>query len=121
MKIPPASASINVTPLVDVFLVLLAALLLAAATSTKPLPTDLPQTSLSGAPVARASLVLALDAQGRLTHEGRTLDAEALRAMDLRDRAVELAPARHVEYEALVRAVDMLSAAGASEVRLLAR
>lgn len=121
MRLPQVSASINVTPLVDVFLVLVAALILAAAMSTKPLPVQLPETGLSGAPVPRANLVLALDKQGRLLHAGEEVTAQRLAALPVAGRIVELAPDRGASYEALAQAVDRLTSAGAAEVRLLTR
>jgi biopolymer transport protein ExbD len=59
-------ATINITPLVDVLLILLVIVMLAMPMFVKKLPVELPKTGVDSAPVAANSLQVALDAKGRL-------------------------------------------------------
>lgn len=59
-------ASINITPLVDVLLILLVIVMLAMPMFVKKLPVELPKTGVDSAPVAANSLQVSLDAKGQL-------------------------------------------------------
>jgi biopolymer transport protein ExbD len=59
-------AHINITPLVDVLLILLVIVMLAMPMFVKKLPVELPRTGLDAAPVAANSLQVSLDASGAL-------------------------------------------------------
>lgn len=57
-----ALATINITPLVDVLLVLLVIVMLAMPLFVKRMPVSLPETKLNGTPVAVNSVKVALGA-----------------------------------------------------------
>jgi biopolymer transport protein TolR len=59
-------ASINITPLVDVLLILLVIVMLAMPVFVKKLPVELPKTGVDSAPVATNSLQVALNSKGQL-------------------------------------------------------
>lgn len=59
-------AQINITPLVDVLLILLVIVMLAMPMFVKKLPVELPRTGLDAAPVAANSLQVSLAAGGAL-------------------------------------------------------
>lgn len=93
-RLPRSRAStplsqINVTPLVDVMLVLLVIFMLAAPLMTSRIKMELPRTPATGAADAGGvseRRVLALDASGQLYWQD-----QAITAVDLRQRLKELA------------------------------
>ncbi|CAE6701871.1 ExbD/TolR family protein [Paraburkholderia nemoris] len=71
-------AEINITPLVDVMLVLVVILLVMAPMLTRTLHIDLPKVA-ANAPEARDHAVtVSLDAHGKLTIDGRDIAADQL-------------------------------------------
>lgn len=78
---PEPLSGINVTPLVDVMLVLVVVLILAAPVLAAALRVQLPQaqgTAPIMAPAAQQALALELDAQGGLWIDGQVMDEAAL-------------------------------------------
>jgi len=61
-----AMSDINVTPMVDVMLVLLVIFILAAPVFTQALQLELPQTNVTATEASGETVTLALDADGRL-------------------------------------------------------
>jgi biopolymer transport protein ExbD len=109
-------ATINITPLVDVMLVLLVVFMIAAPLLSRPLPMQLPQGS--SATSAPQELRLQIDSAGDYTLDGRPLGAAALaealqsaqaRAPDLRLR---IASADDSDYQAFVGALSLAERAG---------
>jgi biopolymer transport protein ExbD len=107
-------AGINVTPLVDVVLVLLIALMVAATEiSAQNISVELPRAA-SGEPEKSVTLVIALDASGGLFLDGKavTEDQLAARARDARktdpDARATLAADGKVSHARVVRIMDVL-------------
>lgn len=71
-------ADINVTPMVDVMLVLLVIFMLAAPMLVPSIRLELPQTGAQPAPQPAASLHIAIDAQGKIFFEQQLTDPEML-------------------------------------------
>ncbi|BDG74488.1 ExbD/TolR family protein [Roseomonas fluvialis] len=118
-------AEINVTPFVDVMLVLLIIFMVAAPMMSVGVPVDLPRTA--GAPAAQAQepLVLSLDAQGRVFVEREEVGLAGLVAV-LRplataapDRAVFLRADRGQSYGDVMRVLGAISAAGFARASLI--
>lgn len=118
-------ATINITPLVDVLLVVLVIFMVAAPLMTKSLPMQLPQAG--PATSTPLELRLQIDSAGDYTLDGRPVSAAALRdalqaaqaqAPDLRLR---IASANDSDYQAFVGALSLAQRAGVrnigSEVR----
>jgi biopolymer transport protein ExbD/biopolymer transport protein TolR len=98
---PEPLSGINVTPLVDVMLVLVVILILAAPVLAAALRVQLPQaqgTTPVAAPTPQQALALEVDAQGRLSIDGEVLEEAALR-----ERLAALAGA-HADAELQLRA-----------------
>lgn len=122
-------SEINVTPLVDVMLVLLVIFIITAPLLTSQLDLELPKTA---APVAEktaeadAFVAIAIDAQGQVFWDDSAVDEAALRvrlaeaakrnpATELRLRADTGVP-----YGQVVRLIAMAQTAGLSRIGFLA-
>ena len=73
-------AEINVTPMVDVMLVLLVIVILAAPLFTHGLQVDLPTAAAAPLPVPAATVVLSIDAAGKLQWNDDVIAPAALAA-----------------------------------------
>jgi biopolymer transport protein ExbD len=118
-------AEINVTPFVDVMLVLLIVFMVAAPMLTLGVPVDLPQAPAAGAAQAQEPLVVTLDRAGRVFLEQEEVPAEALVAV-LRplaaaapDRPVFLRADRAQPYGAVMRVLAGLAEAGFARASLI--
>jgi biopolymer transport protein ExbD/biopolymer transport protein TolR len=81
---------INVTPLVDVMLVLLVIFIIAAPLMTGALHMDLPQVNVATSPVNPAQIEVALDSAGQLTVDAQALAVDQLAAaLSLRAQAAQ--------------------------------
>ena len=111
----PPMSEINVTPLVDVMLVLLVIFMLTAPLLTSAVRLDLPSADAPPAAAAPAPLTLALDAKGALFLNDRPVTSEQLRER-LQD-AARLNP----ETELQLRADQALAYGKVVEVMALAQ
>ncbi len=76
----PLMADINVTPMVDVMLVLLVIFIIAAPMFTHAIKLDLPQAQAGAAQQQAASVSLAIDAKGKIFWNNEAVDAKGLDA-----------------------------------------
>jgi biopolymer transport protein ExbD len=116
----PLMSDINVTPMVDVMLVLLVIFILAAPMFAQAIKLDLPRAEGSAAPQQAGAITLAIDAQGRLFWNDEPLapDADALEAKLA--QAASLAPQPEVRlradkdtrYEVVARVMAAAQASG---------
>ena len=116
-------AEINITPLVDVMLVLLVIFMISAPTITRTLTARLPVSTPSAtAPPPRLSLQV--DPSGGFTLDGRSVSpaqlAEALAAIAQRSpRAiVEVGASSEADYQAFATALSIARASGIADVTL---
>jgi biopolymer transport protein TolR len=117
-----AIAAINITPLVDVLLILVAALLLLAPQFVKPLPVQLPKTSLDGAPTAQQSLTISLANDGTLLIDGAATPLrEALGMVEPEITTVQIAADGSVPYDEVVRLIASVRSSNPREILLLTR
>jgi biopolymer transport protein ExbD len=117
-----AIAQINITPLVDVMLVLLVIFMISAPALTQTmsmrLPTETPDTQTT--PPAR--LQLAIDASGGYALDGRTLTRDALGAelASLAQRSpraiVEIAASRDADYQSFATALATARTSGVENI-----
>jgi biopolymer transport protein ExbD/biopolymer transport protein TolR len=75
---PAPMSDINMTPLIDVMLVLLVIFIITAPLMTTSLKLDLPKTDSATATSAPAFISLAIDAQGKLFFGDEALARDAL-------------------------------------------
>jgi biopolymer transport protein ExbD len=118
-------AEINVTPLVDVMLVLLIIFMVAAPLMTVGVPVDLPRAPAAPAAEAEAPLVVSLDAQGHVFLDRDPVPPGELGArlrplaVAAPDRPVFLRADRAQPYGAVMRLLAELSAAGFARAALI--
>jgi biopolymer transport protein TolR len=122
-------SEINVTPLVDVMLVLLVIFIITAPLMTSQLDLELPKTP---APVAEAPeksdafATIAIDAQGQMFWDDVALSEEALRERLLKTASTDtqtelrLRADAGVPYGQVVRLIAMAQTAGLSRIGFLA-
>ncbi|KWT98418.1 MULTISPECIES: biopolymer transporter ExbD [unclassified Variovorax] len=114
-------AAINVTPLVDVLLILLVIMMLAMPMFVKKLPVDLPQTSLSGTPSVAQSLSVSLQADGSLMLDSNPTTLQQLKARITPTVSVELSVDRATTYEQIAMVISELQAAAPKDIALMTR
>jgi biopolymer transport protein ExbD len=119
-------AEINVTPMVDVMLVLLIIFMVTAPLLTVGVPLELPKTSAAELLHPKEPVVLSLDRDG-----GTFIGEERVGPGDLKARLTRLAAAdpdrilyvrgdRTISYARLMEALGLASTAGFTKVSLLA-
>lgn len=97
---PRAIAEMNVTPFIDVLLVLLIMLILAMPVQVNVTPVDLPSKPATMLPVLDQNTI-AIDAGDRLSWNGTPLSAAALRAQVAAASALDDQPLLRFEPDAL--------------------
>ena len=111
-------AEMNVTPFIDVLLVLLIMLILAIPMPANVTPVDLPSQPIALLPV-RDQNTITIDAADRLAWNGFTVTAEELRAQvaaaaELTTPAVlRFAPDEHASYNTAARTIALIREEGA--------
>ena len=75
-----ALSEINVTPLVDVMLVLLIIFMVTAPMMQQGIEVNLPETAASGVPTTEEPFVLSITASGRIKAGNASIDIEQLRS-----------------------------------------
>jgi biopolymer transport protein TolR len=119
-------AEINVTPMVDVMLVLLVIFMVTAPLLTVGVPLDLPKTSAAQVTQPSEPIVLSLDRAGgsfignERVDPGDLKDRLARLAADDPDRIVYVRGDRTILYAQLMDALGLVNSAGFTKVSLLA-
>jgi biopolymer transport protein ExbD len=115
-------SEINMTPLVDVMLVLLIVFIITVPVIQHAVKIDLPQASSQRHQPASTQLQLALDAEGQLTLDGQAVPADALEDR-LREQAgrqpqpqLVLRGDRQVPYEHVAHAMAAAQRAGLTQI-----
>jgi biopolymer transport protein ExbD len=119
-----ALSEINVTPLVDVMLVLLIIFMVAAPMMTRGIDVDLPQTS-SAAPVDEQRVEVSLDREGQLWLGDRPvhpdlLGSEMRRLARMRpDSGVFLRADARAAYGNVLKVMDLIRASGIERIAMV--
>ena len=121
-----AFAEINVTPLVDVMLVLLLIFMLTAPLLTVGVPVDLPKTSAAKLNDQVEPLVVSVDASGRIFLQETEVDYETLvpRLLAVTNNNPEakiyVRGDKNISYGKIMETMGALASAGFHKVSLLA-
>ena len=119
-------AEINVTPLVDVMLVLLVIFMVAAPLLTVGVPVDLPQTAAPALNEPKEPLVITVNAAGNLFLQDTELSTDALvpRLQAITgnnpDAVLYVRGDRAINYGRVLEVMSLVSAAGFNKVSLIA-
>jgi biopolymer transport protein ExbD len=118
------SAEINVTPLVDVMLVLLVVFMVTAPLLAAGLKLDLPRASTAKPLDPKEPVVVSVDRDGRIAVDQTPVAREELAAAVLAkiaegERAVRVRGDRDLAYGEMVGIVDLIAAAGVRRIALV--
>jgi biopolymer transport protein ExbD len=117
----PQLAPVNVTPLVDVLLVLVVILLLAMPMYVKRLPVDLPQTGLAGTPTPVNSLPVSLKQDASLYVRAAPVSQASLLALIDPSVTVELSVDKATSYDTMAKVLAQLQSKNPKEIILITR
>ena len=119
-------SEINVTPLVDVMLVLLIIFMVTAPLLTVGVPVDLPQTAAAQLTDREEPLVVSVNAQGRVFLQEREIELSTLPdklreiTRNKQDTTIYVRGDKRIEYGSVMAVMGALSSAGFSKVALVA-
>ena len=115
-------ADINMTPLIDVMLVLLVIFIITAPLFTHAIRLDLPKVASAPAPQTPKTITLSIDDAGRLYWDGRPLSLEAVRAglaeagKAARPPELHLRASRSTRYEIIAQVMGAAQQAGLERI-----
>lgn len=119
-------AEINITPMVDVMLVLLIIFMVAAPLLVAGVPVDLPESKAGALAEDDTPIQLSLDAEGRIFIDQQEISIEglgeklaALREARTDEARVYVRADRGLDYGRVMRVVGDVSAAGFRRVALV--
>ncbi len=123
----PVMSQINVTPMVDVMLVLLIIFMVSAPLLTVGVPIDLPQTQAKSLDQDKEPLAVSVNEKGQVFLQNSEVQMEELVAKlkaiaDARggaDERIYVRGDRKVDYGTVMRVMGRLSAAGFRRVALV--
>src|ERR671934_1243336 len=123
----PVMSEINVTPMVDVMLVLLIIFMVSAPLLTVGVPIDLPQTQAKALDQDREPLTVSVNGKGQVFLQNAEIKVEDLvtkleaitQARGGMDERIYVRGDRKVDYGTVMRVMGRLSAAGFHRVALV--
>ena len=123
----PVMAEINVTPMVDVMLVLLIIFMVSAPLLTVGVPIDLPQTKAKSLDQDKEPLTISVNTKGEIYLQNSEIKIEELvaklqavtQARGGTDERIYVRGDRKVDYGTVMRVMGRLSAAGFRRVALV--
>ena len=114
-------ASINVTPLVDVLLILLVVLMLSMPMFIKRLPVDLPKTDLGATPTPVKALSVSISQDGRLHLKESPAELATILREVTASTSVELSVDKNASYDKLATVMAAVQSRNPKEIILLTR
>jgi len=123
----PPNAEINVTPFVDVILVLLVIFMIAAPLTTVTIPVDLPRSSATATPPPAAPVTITVQTDGTIfVGETRTDEKDLIAVLGIATKGnyqtrILLRGDKHLEYGQLMEVMNELSDGGFSMIGLVSQ
>jgi len=120
-----AMADINMTPFIDVMLVLLIIFMVAAPLLSSGVPIDLPSTKAAALNIDKKPIAVAIDEHGDIFLMDQKVEASALaeavkaQAKDGTDERVYVRASKTVPYGRVAEVMSDLTAAGFKKVALV--
>jgi biopolymer transport protein TolR len=120
-----AMADINMTPFIDVMLVLLIIFMVAAPLLSSGVPIDLPSTKAAALNIDKKPIAVAIDEHGDIFLMDQKVEASALgeavkaQAKDGMDERVYVRASKTVPYGRVAEVMSELTAAGFKKVALV--
>ncbi|MGD9742753.1 MAG: protein TolR [Dongiaceae bacterium] len=118
-------SEINVTPMVDVMLVLLIIFMVTAPLLTTGVPVNLPQTSADTLTEQTEPLVVSVDAQGKVFLQDTEIDTGTLIArlqaitQNKQDTRIYVRGDKAIDYGRVMEVMGLVKGAGFSQVALI--
>ena len=118
-------SEINVTPLVDVMLVLLIVFMVAAPLMTMGVPVNLPRTAAQAMPLERKPITVTVTPEGAISIDGDPVSMDTLVAGvaalmgEETDERLYVRGDAEVAYGRIMEVMGALSAAGYAEIGLI--
>ncbi len=120
-------SEINITPFVDIMLVLVVILMIAAPLLTLGVPVDLPKASVSPINQEREPVILSVDKEGRIYIQDAEIEVEALVprliavAETNNDLRIFVRGDREINYGRVMEVMGLVNRAGFTRVALIAQ
>jgi biopolymer transport protein TolR len=124
-KRPAAMSEINVTPLVDVMLILLIVFMVAAPLLTVGVPIDLPETSARQIEGQDEPLTISIDAEGRVFLQDTEIPVDEVvpKLLAIAENGVEerlfVRGDRNADYGTVMKVMARISTAGFKKIGLI--
>ena len=118
-------SDINVTPMVDLFLVLLLVFIMTASNLLPTVPLDLPKTDAESETLQQDPVTVSIQVDGLIFLNGEPIDLDALpdalaaNADKGFEEAIYLQGDGKADYEAVVRVMSRINKAGYQNLRLV--
>lgn len=118
-------SEINVTPLVDVMLVLLIMFMVTAPMMQQGIDVDLPKTAATGVAAAQEPLILVISSDRKLSIAKKNIPNDQLRARlsgifeTRKDKSLYIQADRRVDYGFVAETMAEIRAAGITNVGLI--
>jgi biopolymer transport protein ExbD/biopolymer transport protein TolR len=119
-------ADMNVTPLVDVMLVLLIVFMVAAPLMAVGVPVDLPKTQAKQLNDQKPPIVVSIDQNGAFFIDQKAIDTDQLlptltaNSEDDKERRIHVRGDRNINYGKVMEVMGLINGAGFTKVALVA-